>query len=80
MKAPKVCDPCLLHASLPHLVVSLLSLLNAVVFQEDNAGPHIEGSYRVWMEEAFKERGWKIELQAPQGSSLSLIEKPSDGH
>ena len=38
-----------------------------VVFQEDNAGPHVEGNYREWMIEEFDKRGWMIELQAPQG-------------
>ena len=38
-----------------------------VVFQEDNAGPHVEGAYREWMQGEFDKRGWKIELQAPQG-------------
>ena len=38
-----------------------------VVFQEDNAGPHIEGTYRQWMEDEFQRRGWRIELQAPEG-------------
>ena len=28
-----------------------------VVFQEDNAGPHVEGSYREWMVDEFDKRG-----------------------
>ena len=42
-----------------------------VVFQEDNAGPHVEGTYREWMQGEFDKRGWKIELQAPQGMCTS---------
>jgi hypothetical protein len=38
-----------------------------VILQEDNAGPHMEGHYQAWMQEAFAERDWRIELQAPQG-------------
>ena len=34
-----------------------------VVFQEDNA----EGDYTSWMLAEFAKRGWKLELQAPQG-------------
>ena len=42
-----------------------------VVFQEDNAGPHIEGIYRDWMLTEFARRNWMVELQAPQGESPS---------
>ena len=38
-----------------------------VIFQEDNAGPHTNHEYTAWMQEAFAQLGWKIELQAPQG-------------
>jgi len=38
-----------------------------VVFQEDNAGPHVEGDYRSWMMQEFKDRDWMVALQAPQG-------------
>jgi hypothetical protein len=43
-----------------------------VIFQEDNAGPHTNHEYSAWMQEAFAQYGWKIELQASQGSSSSL--------
>ena len=45
-----------------------------VVFQEDNAGPHTEGDYTSWMLCEFEKRGWKLELQAPQG--LTYIFSP----
>ena len=45
-----------------------------VVFQEDNAGPHCEGTYRVWMLEEFAKRNWKIELQAPQGPYTNVLD------
>ena len=45
-----------------------------VVFQEDNAGPHTEGDYTSWMLCEFAKRGWKLELQAPQG--LTYIFSP----
>ena len=38
-----------------------------VIFQEDNAGPHVEGDYRSWMMQEFKDRDWMVALQAPQG-------------
>ena len=44
-----------------------------VIFQEDNAGPHIEGNYRDWMSAEFKRRNWSIELQAPQGMCAVLM-------
>ena len=51
-----------------------------VVFQEDNAGPHVEGTYREWMQGEFDKRGWKIELQAPQGmctsAGISILTPP----
>jgi hypothetical protein len=37
-----------------------------VVHQEDNAGPHKEGNYHIWLKSEFDLRGWKLELQAPQ--------------
>ncbi len=39
-----------------------------VVFQEDNAGPHMEHEYANRMQTTFQELGWKVELQAPQGT------------
>ena len=44
-----------------------------VVFQEDNAGPHTEKRYASWMIETFADLGWKIELQAPQGKTLTAL-------
>jgi hypothetical protein len=43
-----------------------------VIFQEDNAGPHTNHEYTAWMQAAFEQYGWKIELQAPQGTSSIL--------
>jgi hypothetical protein len=37
-----------------------------VVHQEDNAGPHKEGNYHTWLQAEFEQRGWKLELNAPQ--------------
>ena len=45
-----------------------------VVFQEDNAGPHQEGNYSTWLREEFKKRGWKLELQAPQGPYTNVLD------
>ena len=39
-----------------------------VVYQEDNAGPHTENGYTLWIQEQFELLGWKLELQAPQGN------------
>ncbi len=44
-----------------------------VIFQEDNAGPHIEGRYTNWVTETFAELGWRIHLQAPQGKTLIAL-------
>ena len=41
-----------------------------VIFQEDNAGPHTNLAYTAWMQEAFAQHGWRIELQAPQGITM----------
>ena len=38
-----------------------------VVVQQDNAGPHIEEAYSLWIHEQFESLGWKYEPQAPQG-------------
>lgn len=43
-----------------------------VIFQEDNAGPHCDETYRNYLREQFEARQWKIELQAPQGE-LSIF-------
>lgn len=44
-----------------------------VILQEDNAGPHTEGIYHKWITEAFEERHWRIELQAPQGHTILIF-------
>jgi hypothetical protein len=38
-----------------------------VVVQQDNAGPHIEEAYSIWIHEQFDMLGWMYEPQAPQG-------------
>jgi len=38
-----------------------------VIFQEDNAGPHCDATYKTFLTEEFAARDWRIELQAPQG-------------
>ncbi len=45
-----------------------------VVFQEDSAGLHTEQEYSKWMQTTFQELGWKVELQAPQGTFNNLYE------
>ena len=45
-----------------------------VVFQEDNAGPHTEHEYASWMQTTFQDLGWKVELQAPQGTFSNIYE------
>jgi hypothetical protein len=43
-----------------------------VILQEDNARPHTEGNnYHAWLTQAFAARQWRIELQAPQGTTIS---------
>ena len=43
-----------------------------VVYQEDNAGPHLEGTYGTFMDTEFARRGWKRENQAPQGTAIFM--------
>jgi len=45
-----------------------------VVFQEDNAGPHNCRVYREFLHNEFDKRGWKIELQAPQGPYVNVLD------
>ena len=45
-----------------------------VIFQEGNAGPHQEGTYREWVEQEFAARNWKVELQAPQGPYINVLD------
>ncbi len=44
-----------------------------VVVQQDNAGPHIEVGYRLWMQHIFDELGWLYEPQAPQGTLIQHV-------
>ncbi len=51
----------------------------AVVHQEDNAGPHNAGphkedNYHKWLQNEFGKRGWKLELQAPQGPYTNVLD------
>jgi hypothetical protein len=34
-----------------------------VVHQEDNAGPHIDKTYKAWLQGQFDARGWRLEHQ-----------------
>ena len=43
------------------------------MYQEDNAGPHTEAGYTQWLRDTFDALGWKLELQAPQGTCPSLL-------
>jgi hypothetical protein len=45
-----------------------------VVHQEDNAGPHIDKTYKAWLQEQFDARGWKLEHQAPQGPYTNVLD------
>jgi hypothetical protein len=45
-----------------------------VVHQEDNAGPHIDKTYKTWLQEQFDQRGWKLEHQAPQGPYTNVLD------
>ena len=51
-----------------------------VVYQEDNAGPHTEHGYTLWIREQFELLGWKLELQAPQGISTTPTFIPTYFH
>lgn len=45
-----------------------------VVHQEDNAGPHTQGGYHEWLKNEFERRGWRLELQAPQGPYTNVLD------
>ena len=45
-----------------------------VVHQEDNAGPHIDKTYKDWLQGEFDLRGWKLEPQAPQGPYTNVLD------
>jgi hypothetical protein len=45
-----------------------------VVHQEDNAGPHIDKTYKAWLQAEFDTRGWKLEHQAPQGPYTNVLD------
>jgi hypothetical protein len=45
-----------------------------IVHQEDNAPPHQEGDFHAWLVEEFQKRGWRLELQAPQGSYTNVLD------
>jgi hypothetical protein len=37
-------------------------------------GPHKEGGYHAWLTDEFDRRGWKLELQAPQGPYTNVLD------
>jgi hypothetical protein len=45
-----------------------------IVHQEDNAPPHQEGDFRAWLRDEFQKRGWRLELQAPQGPYTYVLD------
>ena len=46
-----------------------------VVHQEDNAPPHQEGDFHAWFFiQEFTKRGWRLELQAPQGPYTNVLD------
>ena len=45
-----------------------------VVHQEDNAPPHQEGDFHAWLIAEFTKRGWRLELQAPQGPYTNVLD------
>jgi hypothetical protein len=66
------------HSLLPAIedLVSVGGLCEGaqVIYQEDNAGPHQEDKYTAWMAAEFLKRGWKVELQAPQGPYTNVLD------
>ncbi len=45
-----------------------------IVHQEDNAPPHQEGDFHQWLTAEFTRRGWRLELQAPQGPYTNVLD------
>jgi hypothetical protein len=42
---------------------------------EDNAGPpHIDKTYKIWLQAQFGQRGWKLEHQAPKGPYTNVLD------
>ncbi len=44
------------------------------VFQGDNAGPHQDGTFKQYVEDQCRERGWKWEPQAPQMPHMNNLD------
>jgi hypothetical protein len=45
-----------------------------VVHQEDNVPPHQVGDFHQWLTAEFSKRGWRLELQAPQGPYTNVLD------
>ncbi len=45
-----------------------------VVHQEDNTGPHIDKTYKDWLQGEFDRREWRLEHQAPQGPYTNVLD------
>ncbi len=45
-----------------------------VVHQENNAGSHIDKTYKAWLQAQFDTRGWKLEHQAPQVPYTNVLD------
>ncbi len=45
-----------------------------IVLQEDNAPPHQEGDFHACLQGEFGKRGWRLELQAPQGPNTNVLD------
>ncbi len=45
-----------------------------VVHQEDNASPHQEGDFHQWLMAELEQRGWRLELEAPQGPYTNVLD------
>ena len=49
-----------------------------VVFQEDNAGPHVEGTYRKWMQGEFQKTFYSFQLTTLQISTVETVKGVPD--
>ena len=65
----------LLHKNLlPFIDAVIADGVTNVIFQQDNATPHVSKKTRTWLEEAIEERGIALMDWAPNSPDMSPIE------
>ena len=55
-------------------MVTVTSPIHITQLRPPPPGPHKEGEYHAWLTSEFERRGWKLELQAPQGPYTNVLD------